>query len=152
MCIRDRFFREQVKLTGNRPGDEPICVGQIFLPRTDFGAQELARTIVEREVLRSGFFMYGWRQVPVDISVIGTKANDTRPEIEQILFYDPEEREPKELERALYLCRRRIEKQALAANLLDFYICSFSSRSLIYKGMFLAEHIDTCLLYTSRCV
>lgn len=141
--VPQEFFREQVKLTGNRPGDEPICVGQIFLPRTDFGAQELARTIVEREVLRSGFFMYGWRQVPVDISVIGTKANDTRPEIEQILFYDPEEREPKELERALYLCRRRIEKQALAANLLDFYICSFSSRSLIYKGMFLAEHIDT---------
>lgn len=141
--VPQEFFREQVKLTGNKPGDEPICVGQIFLPRTDFGAQELARTIVEREVLRSGFFMYGWRQVPVDISVIGTKANDTRPEIEQILFYDPEEREPKELERALYLCRRRIEKQALASNLLDFYICSFSSRSLIYKGMFLAEHIDT---------
>lgn len=140
--VPQEFFREQVILTGNRPGNEPICVGQIFLPRTDFGAQERARTIVETEILRSGFFMYGWRQVPVDISVIGTKANDTRPEIEQILFYDPEKREPAEVERALYLCRRRIEKQALASNLLDFYICSFSSRSLVYKGMFLAEHID----------
>ena len=141
--VPQEFFRDQVRLTGHHPTDDPICVGQIFLPRTDFGAQERARTIVETEVLRMGFYLYGWRQVPVDISVIGQKANDTRPEIEQILFYDPQGRDPNEKERALYLCRRRIEKQALAANLLDFYICSFSSRSLIYKGMFLAEHIDT---------
>lgn len=140
--VPQEFFRGQVELTGNKPGKEPICVGQIFLPRTDFAAQERARTIVESEVLRSGFFLYGWRQVPVDISVIGQKANDTRPEIEQILFYDPDGREPQEVERALYLCRRRIEKRALAQNLLDFYICSFSSRSVVYKGMFLAEHID----------
>ncbi|WP_240006575.1 glutamate synthase large subunit [Pseudaquidulcibacter saccharophilus] len=141
--VPQEFFREQVRLTGHKPSDEPICVGQIFLPRTDFGAQERARTIVESEVLRAGFYLYGWRQVPVDISVIGQKANDTRPEIEQILFYDPQGRDPGEKERALYLCRRRIEKQALTANLLDFYICSFSSRSVVYKGMFLAEHIDT---------
>ncbi len=141
--VPQEFFRAQVELTGAKPTDAPICVGQIFLPRTDFGAQERARTIVETEVLRSGFYLYGWRQVPVDISVIGQKANDTRPEIEQILFHDPENREPAELERALYLCRRRIEKNALAQNLLDFYICSFSSKAVIYKGMFLAEHIDT---------
>ena len=141
--VPQEFFRAQVELTGNKPGKEPICVGQIFLPRVDFGAQERARTIVESEVLRSGFELYGWRQVPVDISVIGQKANDTRPEIEQILFYDPEKRDAVEVERALYLCRRRIEKRALGQNLLDFYICSFSSRSVIYKGMFLAEHIDT---------
>jgi glutamate synthase (NADPH/NADH) large chain len=141
--VPQEFFREQVRLTGHNPSEEPICVGQIFLPRTDFNAQERARTIVESEVLRAGFYLYGWRQVPVDISVIGQKANDTRPEIEQILFYDPQGRAPGEKERALYLCRRRIEKQALTANLLDFYICSFSSRSVVYKGMFLAEHIDT---------
>ena len=137
------FFREEVEKTGHMVGEERICVGQVFLPRIDFGAQERARTIVESELLRSGFQIYGWRQVPVDISVIGTKANDTRPEIEQILFFDPAARPPEEKERALYVCRRRIEKTALASALLDFYICSFSSRSLIYKGMFLAEHIDS---------
>ncbi|MFN7605997.1 MAG: glutamate synthase large subunit, partial [Hyphomonadaceae bacterium] len=80
------FFREQVARTGHSPTDDPICVGMIFLPRTDFGAQETARTIVEREILNFGFYIYGWRQVPVDVSVIGEKANATRPEIEQILF------------------------------------------------------------------
>lgn len=140
--VPQAFFQEQVRLTGHKPSNKPICVGQIFLPRTDFAAQERARTIVETEVLRSGFYLYGWRQVPVDISIIGTKANHTRPEIEQVLFYDPQNRDSSEKERELYLCRRRIEKQALAENLIDFYICSFSSTSLIYKGLFLAEHID----------
>ena len=63
-----------------------IAVGQIFLPRTDYAAQETCRTIVETEILRFGFYLYGWRQVPVDISIIGEKANATRPEIEQIMF------------------------------------------------------------------
>jgi len=137
------FFREQVSRTGHSPTDDPICVGMIFLPRTDFGAQETARTIVEREILNFGFYIYGWRQVPVDVSVIGEKANATRPEIEQILFYDPRGRSAEELERTLFICRRRIEKRALASNVSGFYVCSFSSKSLIYKGMFLAESIDS---------
>ncbi len=136
------FFKEQVSRTGHTPLDGPICVGMIFLPRTDFGAQESARTIVEAEILRDGFYIYGWRQVPVDVSVCGEKANATRPEIEQILFHDPRGRGTEDLERALFICRRRIEKAAAARGLSDFYICSFSSRSLIYKGMFLAEEID----------
>ena len=56
------FFREHVTRTGHSPTDDPICVGQIFLPRTDFGAQEAARTLVETEVLHFGFYIYGWRQ------------------------------------------------------------------------------------------
>ena len=51
------------------PRGEQLAVGQIFLPRNDFGAQEAARTIVEAEVLRMGHYIYGWRHVPVDISV-----------------------------------------------------------------------------------
>jgi len=45
------------------------------------------------------------------------------------------------LERDLYLCRRRIERRVREASVQDFYICSLSSRSLIYKGMFLAEQL-----------
>ena len=117
-------------------------MGQIFLPRTDYNAQETCRTIVEAEILRFGFYLYGWRQVPVDISIIGEKANATRPEIEQIMFDVGEDRNMEELERKLYLCRRRIEKRVHEAAIQDFYICSFSSRSLIYKGMFLAEQLS----------
>ncbi|MGB2389151.1 MAG: glutamate synthase large subunit, partial [Henriciella sp.] len=86
--VPQEFFREQVSRTGHSPTDDPICVGQIFLPRTDLGQQEAARAIVETEILHFGFYIYGWRQPPVDISVIGQKAQDTRPEIEQIMFRD----------------------------------------------------------------
>ena len=80
------FFRAQVEHAGTRLRSGRIAVGQIFLPRTDYAAQETCRTIVESEILRSGFHLYGWRQVPIDISIIGEKANVTRPEIEQIMF------------------------------------------------------------------
>jgi glutamate synthase domain-containing protein 1 len=72
--------------TGHTPRmDELMAVGQVFLPRTDFGAQETCRTIVETEVLRMGYYIYGWRHVPVNVSCLGEKANATRPEIEQLL-------------------------------------------------------------------
>ncbi len=140
------FFREHVERTGHKPTDDPICVGQIFLPRTDFTAQEAARTIVETEVLHFGFYIYGWRQPPVDVGVIGQKAKDTRPAIEQIMFRDARGRSPEDLERALYICRRRIERRAREQAIPDFYVCSLSHSSLIYKGMFLAEDIDNFYL------
>ena len=81
------FFYDQVRHTGHEPEmDALMAVGQVFLPRTDHGAQEACRTIVESEVLRMGHYIYGWRHVPVNISVLGEKANATRPEIEQIII------------------------------------------------------------------
>ncbi|MBB5517430.1 glutamate synthase large subunit [Amphiplicatus metriothermophilus] len=136
------LFKAFVRRTGHEPARADVCVGQMFLPRTDFAAQDLARAIVESEILRAGFILYGWRQVPVEASVLGAKANATRPEIEQVLFYDPQGRDREARERALYIVRRRIEKRALAQNLTSLYICSFSSDDIVYKGMFLAQDID----------
>ncbi|MBP2160178.1 MULTISPECIES: glutamate synthase large subunit [Asticcacaulis] len=135
------FFREQVRNIGHNPRSGPVLVGQVFLPRSDLGAQEAARTIVESEILRSGFYLYGWRQPPVDVSQLGQRASATRPEIEQIMMAAPEGLSGEALERAMFLCRRRIEKRVDEAN-LDCYICSFSAKTLIYKGMFRAELVD----------
>ena len=56
--FRLRSFYDQIRRTGHEPrGDELIAVGQVFLPRTDFGAQETCRTIVETEVLRMGYYI-----------------------------------------------------------------------------------------------
>jgi len=140
------FFAEQVRMIGQRLRPGPIAIGQIFLPRTDLGAQDRARAIVETEVLRAGFYIYGWRQTPIDLSVVGSKADATRPEIEQIMLAVPadlagdEARETVEGE--LYLIRRRIEKAITAEGVPGFYVCSLSSRSLIYKGMVRAELLD----------
>ncbi|MDA8585338.1 glutamate synthase large subunit [Rhodobacteraceae bacterium] len=136
------FFYDQVERTGHEPRlNEFLAVGQVFLPRTNFGAQETCRTIVETEVLRMGYYIYGWRHVPVDITVLGEKANATRPEIEQILISNSKGVDEETFERELYVIRRRIEKAALAAQVPQLYLASLSCRSIIYKGMMLAEQV-----------
>ncbi len=136
------FFYDQIERTGHTPRmDELVAVGQVFLPRTDFGAQETCRTIVETEVLRMGYYIYGWRHVPVNVECLGEKANATRPEIEQILISNSKGVDEDTFERELYVIRRRIEKAALAAQVGSMYIASLSCRSIIYKGMMLAEQV-----------
>jgi glutamate synthase (NADPH) large chain len=138
------FFDDAIAVSGHRPQNRRLAVGMVFLPRTDLGAQETCRTIVEAEIIDAGYTIYGWRQVPVDVSVIGRKAQETRPEIEQIMIAgpDPQAQDAAEFEKNLYLVRRRIEKKIIAAQIQGFYICSLSCRSIIYKGLFLAESLS----------
>ena len=137
-----KFFYDQVERTGHKPReDQLLAVGQVFLPRTDFGAQETCRTIVESEVLKMGYYIYGWRHVPVDVTCLDEKANATRPEIEQILISNSQGVDEEQFERDLYIIRRRIEKATAAAHIKDFYVCSLTCRSIIYKGMMLAEQV-----------
>ena len=116
-------------------------MGMVFLPRTDLAAQERCRTIVESQILLLGHTIFGWRQVPVNVEVIGEKANSTRPEIEQIMIENARDVSERQFEIDLYVIRRRIEKAVLSENIIDFYMCSLSCRSVIYKGMFLAEQL-----------
>ncbi|MEM0948367.1 MAG: glutamate synthase large subunit [Pseudomonadota bacterium] len=140
--IPHKFFGAQIKRTGHEPrAGELLAVGQVFLPRTDFGAQETCRTIVETEVLRMGYYIYGWRHVPVNVDVLGDKANATRPEIEQIILSNSKGVDEETFERELYVIRRRIEKAAAAAQVRELYMCSLSCRSVIYKGMMLAQDV-----------
>ncbi len=139
-----RFFDDAVLASGHRVLPNRLAVGMIFMPRVDLGAQEACRTIVESVLIDAGYTIYGWRQVPVDVSVIGQKAQATRPEIEQIMIAGPmpDEQSEAEFEKNLYLVRRRIEKRIIAAQISGFYICSLSCRSIIYKGLFLAESLS----------
>ena len=141
--IPQQFFRQHIARTGHVAGSGRLAVGMVFLPKTDLGAQEVCRGIVETEILNFGYQIYGWRQVPVDASVIGEKANTTRPEIEQVMIAnaDLDDSDENQFELDLYIIRRRIERRVLDAHITDFYICSLSCRSIIYKGMFLAEQV-----------
>src|SRR5690606_9650804 len=141
--IPQNFFKEHIMRTGHNPIDGRLAVGMVFLPKTNFEAQETCRTIVESEILAFGYYIYGWRQVPVDATIIGEKANATRPEIEQIMIANTRGVDDDEFERDLYIIRRRIEKSVLAAHISGFYICTLSCRSIIYKGMFLAEQLSS---------
>ena len=140
--IPQDFFKEHIGNTGHKPKAGRLAVGQVFLPKTDLGAQDVCRSIVESEILRFGHGIYGWRQVPINSAVIGEKANATRPEIEQIMISNDRGVSDEQFELDLYIIRRRIERKVLDNHVSDFYICSLSSRSIIYKGMFLAEQLS----------
>ena len=139
--IPQDFFADEIKRGGDRLRESPIAVGMVFLPKTDLGAQERCRQIVETEILNFGYRIYGWRQVPINVACIGEKANATRPEIEQIMLWNARGISEDEFERELYIIRRKIEKAAIEAQIQDLYLCSLSCRSIVYKGMFLAESL-----------
>jgi glutamate synthase (NADPH/NADH) large chain len=139
--IPQEFIKEHIRRQGQVTGVGRLGLGQVFLPRTDLGAQERCRVIVEREILAYGYTIHGWRQVPVNVEVIGEKANATRPEIEQIMIANSLGTSEEQFETDLYVIRRRIEKAAMEESIKDLYICSMSCRSVIYKGMFLAEQL-----------
>ena len=140
--IAPDFFKEKILSTGHTPDNSKrICVGMIFLPRTDYGEQEKCREIIESVLLEENFYIYGWRQVPFNSKVLGRTAEQSRPEIAQVMFKKNENLETNDLERNLFETRKKIEKLAREKTIKNFYICSFSSRSIVYKGMFLAESL-----------
>ena len=99
--------------------------------------------MIETELLSKNYYVYRWRQVPINTSVLGVKAENNRPEITQIIFKSNNKNlTGEELEKDLFVVRKKIEKQSNILQLKNFYICSFSSRSIIYKGMFLAEALS----------
>ena len=141
--IPQNFFIERIQNAGRIHKEGSICVGMIFLPRNDYSSQEKCKTIVENELLNRNYYIYRWRQVPVNTKVLGEKAENNRPEIVQVIFKSNNlNLKDDDLERDLYAIRKKIEKQANFLKLKDFYINSFSSRSIIYKGMFLAESLS----------
>jgi len=123
--------------------DQPLAVGMIFLPQGN--AARVAKQLIEKEVAESAFSCLGWREVPVDPSVLGPQARENQPQIEQIVLQSAFGGD--ELERELYLLRRQVDKrivemqssdqlsEAETAVLEDFYICSLSGRTITYKGM-----------------
>jgi len=137
------FFVERIENAGRLHKEGSICVGMIFLPRNDYTSQEKSKTIVENELLKKNYYIYRWRQVPVNTKALGVKAESTRPEIVQVIFKsNNKDLKNEDLERDLFVIRKKIEKQADNQKIKDFYICSLSSRSVIYKGMFLAEALS----------
>ena len=107
ICIEipKEFFLEKIKDTGHtHEGENQICVGMIFLPRTEYSEQEKSKTIIEQVLIENDFYIYGWRQVPVNPAVLGQTADSNRPEITQVIFKSNKLMERDDLERLLYDC------------------------------------------------
>ncbi len=137
------FRRDLEKWNVRLDRNQDLGVGMVFFPREDELAREKCRLIVEEALEHYELRFFGWRRVPVDRTAIGDKADDTRPVIEQVLFGRPETMGVQDFERTIYLCRKVIEGSILRRRIPDFYICSMSSRTVCYKGMFVAPQLPT---------
>ncbi|NJN31656.1 MAG: glutamate synthase large subunit [Synechococcales cyanobacterium RM1_1_8] len=121
------------------------AVGMAFLPR-DPAAAQLAREIAEAQLKAKGLTLVGWRSVPVKPETLGIQARENQPQIEQLIV-SAGGMAGDELERSLYHLRKRIEKAKIAQfppagfgdQLSEFYFCSLSCRTIVYKGMVRSE-------------
>ena len=139
-----KLFRLEVEKTGHKLfQDSDLGVGMFFLP-TDPYTQARCRHIAEVVLAEHKLFIFGWRVVPVNQAVLGEKALRTCPAIEQVLIGrpDPSALSDDEFERKLFLCRNQIEDQAESEGIKDFYIPSFSSRTIVYKGLLAAPTLE----------
>lgn len=109
--------------------------GIVFMPH-DKNAREEILGIIEREAMADGMTLMAVRNVPVNNSLLGEVARNAEPCVRQIFISDEESDRPMELR--LYMLRKRIEKKVANTSIAgkeDFYICSLSSKTIVYKGM-----------------
>lgn len=121
-------------ITLGKPGD--YGVGMFFLPEDEVGVANTCR-IFDQLATSEGIPVLGWRDVPCHPAQLGAGARRTMPRIRQCFLKRPADAEPGvDFDRRLYVLRRVFEKQDT-----DTYICSLSSRTVVYKGMMLVSQL-----------
>ncbi len=143
--VPHHFFRKEAQKCGHLLPDEgDYAVAMLFFPQDDQGVRD-ARRVFEKGCAEAGVPVLFWREVPVDPHDLGETARACMPTILQAFLGRPDGVEPgNEFERRLYVCRRTIEKHADAEHALAdkiFYVCSMSSRTIVYKGMLVATQM-----------
>ncbi|MBZ5607826.1 MAG: glutamate synthase large subunit [Acidobacteriia bacterium] len=142
--IPHKFFaRECEELGFTLPPPGEYGVGMVFLP-VEPSHRLIAEGILERIAREEGLTVLGWRDTPVNVDAIGRVARASQPYIEQVFIRGAVGMSEDELERKLYVVRKRAESEIAASNLPDkgfFYIPSLSARTIVYKGLLLAPQI-----------
>ena len=114
------------------------AVGRVFFNQ-DPAKAEVARENMNREILAAGLQLVGWRKVPIDTSVLGQLALERLPQIEQV-FIGGEGLSDQEFAIKLFSARRR--SSVANADDADHYICSFSHKTIIYKGLMMPADLQ----------
>ena len=143
--IPHRFFRKEAQKCGHLLPDEgDYGVTMLFCPQDDRGVAD-ARRLFEEGCAAEGVPVLFWREVPVDDHDLGATARACMPTILQAFVARPQDvARGIDFERKLYVCRRVIEKRTDISHELEgkiFYICSMSSRTIVYKGMLVATQM-----------
>ncbi len=114
--------------------EESLGVGMVFWPKLETRGEEVLESCLASQELR----VIGWRDVPTEIGVLGAIALSTMPVIRQVLVTDKGAQDSDPMERRLYLARKQFER-AVELGEVTGYICSLSTRTLVYKAMCLGR-------------
>jgi glutamate synthase (NADPH/NADH) large chain len=137
------FFAGQAEAAGIKlPAEGQYGIGMLFLPQEEEKRQKIKQAI-DNIILKQGGTVLGYRTVPTDPSCLGEMALESMPFMAQV-FVTFGSLNADELERRLYLARRLIEKKAFAIHLNpeQFYLASFSGKTICYKGMFVGQQVE----------
>ncbi|MDE3272932.1 glutamate synthase large subunit [Pseudoalteromonas sp. G4] len=137
----DSFFRAVAAENDWHLGKN-YAVGMLFLSPDPVIAQQ-NKQIISDELEKETLTLVGWRDVPVNPASLGPIALEQLPSFQQIFISAPEGWRPKDLERRLYIARRRIEKQI---NDEHFYIASLSGLVTVYKGLMMPADLPNFYL------
>ena len=111
--------------------------GLLFLPKDEKRQQDILAVMIE-EIEREGLQLMHLRTVPTNAEALGKGARDAEPAIRQVFVTGSGDTDADALERTLYIIRKRTENRISDE---DFYICSLSSRNIIYKGMLTSSQL-----------
>lgn len=137
--IPDKFFRGE-NLGFDLPNEYDYAVAQLFLSQNESIRDDEIK-VINDALITEGLEILGYRRVPCDTYGIGPTALKAMPYIMQLFVKRPTDI-PRGIafERKLYVARRVAEKKGLEAN-LNFYFCSFSSKTIVYKGMLVSTQV-----------
>ncbi len=138
------FARECGELGMPLPEPGEYGVAMVFLP-VDKHSRLQCEGVFERIAREEGLTVIGWRDTPVNGDAIGREARASQPYIEQFFVGRPDGMNEENFERLLYRVRRRTENEMAVSDIEgkeDFYIPSFSCRTIVYKGLMLAPQIE----------
>ncbi|EMR48179.1 MULTISPECIES: glutamate synthase large subunit [Pseudomonas] len=133
----DQFLRAMAQEHFAVELPKQYAVGMVFFNQDPVKA-EAARANMDREIVAAGLKLVGWRKVPIDTSVLGRLALERLPQIEQV-FIGGEGLSDQEFAIKLFSARRR--SSVANAHDADHYICSFSHKTIIYKGLMMPRDL-----------
>ncbi|WP_457254064.1 glutamate synthase large subunit [Pseudomonas juntendi] len=133
----DQFLRAMAQEHFAVELPKQYAVGMVFFNQDPVKA-EAARANMDREIIAAGLKLVGWRKVPIDTSVLGRLAMERLPQIEQV-FIGGEGLSDQEFAIKLFSARRR--SSVANADDADHYICSFSHKTIIYKGLMMPRDL-----------
>ncbi|MEO1850211.1 MAG: glutamate synthase central domain-containing protein, partial [Psychrobacter sp.] len=120
-----------------------FAVGMVFV-NLDDGKAKHSQQVLSDEIAAQGLEVAGWRDVPLDLSIVGEIGRETLPDFKQVFVNAPDDLVAEDFNRKLFVARKKAEQRLTDDEL--FYVCSLSCQTIIYKGLVMPSDLPAFFL------